>query len=465
MEIIKRSGLAIPIKGNMDECIRIKEFLERRSQAYNSSVYTINRFYLESEEFLLVPRNFPIQKFIFNYTIDDRRDEGEPIEINHIIHPRSKTQEDAIKYLMTNENCILQLSPGVGKTVIAIHMIATRKRKTLILVHRESLADQWRQRLLDFTDLEDDKIARLKSTSFEEDLQKPIIICTNQTFISLLNRNRKNFLMGIRDANIGIFIADEVHTSVGAPTFAECSIHVPSKYVYGLSATPYRYDGNGDIIEFHLGKIFADDDTHGTMKANITVILCDYEIDTAKRSTYIRWAGKFQRARYLNMMKKSKPFMDLVKGLMNRLKNDKNILLMAERIKLIDELYDWLKFPSKSKFYSSAGLNELNAKFTFATPGKCRDGIDAPWKDTLIITSPISNIDQLSGRVVRTAPDKQTPSIIDMVDYGCSEISRTLYKRLEFYEYKEWNVNYLLFKDGKLSKIDKQTTFDILEGR
>jgi hypothetical protein len=157
--------------------------------------------------------------------------------------------------------------------------------------------------------------------------------------------------------------------------------------------------------------------------------------------------------------------MTVVQSLMDKLKVDRNVLLIAERIKLIDELYNNLDFPSKSKFYRSETLAELTKYFTFATPGKCRDGIDAPWKDAMIVTSPISNIDQLSGRVVRSYQDKKTPIIIDMVDYGCKDISRTVNTRLKFYESKKWPIQFLLFKDNKIIKVDRETAYDILKGK
>ena len=465
MKIFKRSGLLISREHEHEDFyIKIREFLERRTKEYNRSTFIINRFYVESEKFLLIPRNFPIRQYLFEYELEDHTHDGEPIEISHIIRPRSDTQRKAIQYILDNENGILQLSPGVGKTVITIFMIATRKRKSLILVHRDSLAEQWKDRFMDFTDLPDDKIARMTSSTFQKDLQNPIIIATTQTYMSLLKRNREEFLTALHNANIGIFVADEVHTSVGAPTFSECSIHMPSRYTYGLSATPYRYDGNGDVIEFHLGDIFADDDTEGTMDARVTVLLANYGI-SSKSGGYIRWGGQFQRARYLNQMKKSKTFMTLAKGIMNKVKDNRNVIMIAERIKLIEELYDWLKFPSKSKFCGTATLKELNERFTFATPGKCRDGIDAAWKDAVIMTSPISNIDQLSGRVTRTYPEKETPIIIDMVDYDCPEISRTLYGRLNFYEGKGWPVQYVIYANNELKKIDKQVALDIIEGK
>jgi len=464
MHLIKRSGILIPKTLQHDSgYIQIKESLERRTKSYNTSNYIFNKFYIESEKYLLIPRKFPIKTFFWNLTFDDQRHSGQPIKIDHNITPRSETQWSAIDYLMSNEEGILQLDPGVGKTVISIFMIAERKVKTLILVHRYSLADQWRDRLLQFTDISKDKIARLSSSTFEDDLKQPVIISTTQTFLSLLKRKRKEFLLALNEANVGVFIADEVHTSVGAPTFSECSIHIPSKYTYGLSATPYRYDGNEDIIRFHLGEVFKDDDKTGTMKAKVIVILLDYEIDTPRRYTYIRWGGDFQRARYLNMLKKSKPLERVVKGLLARLNGKRDLICMVERIKFIDQLYKWMPSSDKAKFCGSNGLETLNFKNTFATPGKCRDGIDAPWKDCLLMTSPITNIKQLTGRIVRKQKDKKIPIVIDLVDYGCRDMSKLFYKRNSFYKDERWEIDYYLFKDNKLIKIDEQITFDIIK--
>ena len=466
MLIKKRSGILIPrTMENNSGYVQVKEALERRYKAYNTSNYLYNEFYLESENYLLIPRYFPIKTFLWNVILDDRSHKGKPIKIEHNIKPRSESQEKAIEYLLNNESGILQLDPGVGKTVISIYMIAERKVKSLVLVHRDSLADQWRERLLQFTDLNDSDISRLRSTSFEEDLDKSIIISTVQTFLSLLKRNRIEFLIALDQANVGVFVADEVHTSVGAPTFSECSIHMPSKYTYGLSATPYRHDGNEDIIKFHLGEVFEDDDKTGTMKAKVTVILLDYQIDTPHRRTYIHWGGEFQRARYLNMLRKSKPLERVVRGLLTSLSSKRNMIVISERIKHIDDLYKWLPIRDKAKFYGTEGLETLKSKVTFATPGKCRDGVDAPWKDCVIMTSPISNIKQLTGRVVRSKKGKQTPAVIDLVDHGCEEMSKTFYKRRHFYIQQGWEVQYLLFNGTHLCGLDESIAMDIIEGR
>jgi len=461
----RKSGIFIPKKYEHEQFyFQIKEFLKRRSQSYNSSEYTSYYFYLESEKGLLIPRFFPIDRFVKNYEIEEISLGVDKIKLAQHIKPRNETQREAIKFMLTNNNGILQLPPGVGKTVITIFMIAKRQLKSLVLVHRDSLVEQWKERFIQFTNISNDNISRLNSITFKEDLHKDIIISTVQTFISLLKRKRKEFLTELGKANIGILVADEIHTSVGAPLFSECSLHIPVPYVYGLSATPYRYDGNGDIIEFHLGEIYKSENSEGTMKANVTILLLDYEIDIPKRHKYLYWAGDFQRSRYLNLMFKSENFMNFSKSILNKLKGNRNIIFISERIKIIEELFNWLDFNSKGKFISSAKKDQLDYQVTFATPGKIRDGVDIPEKDALIITSPIVNIEQLSGRVNRTFPGKQIPIIIDMVDIGCKRISNTVYKRISFYREKEWDIKYMFVSNGKITNIEEEIAQKILKG-
>lgn len=472
-KFLRKSGIFIPKEYQHEDFYwKIKEFLARRTKKYNTPDYILNIFFLESEKGILIPRFFPLERFVSNYKINDKIQDGQKINISHNIKPRNEVQDRAIKFLLGHDNGILQLMPGVGKTVVAIYMIATRKQKTFILVHKDGLADQWRgennkrikQGLLGFTNLKDNDVARLTSATYKKDLQKPIIICTDQTFLSLLKRDRRDFLTSLNNSNIGVFIADEVHTTVGAPSFSECSIHVPAKYCYGLSATPYRFDGNEDIIRYHLGPIFSDEDAEGTMDTRVTVLLLDYEVDTPKRYRYLWWGGQFQRSRYLNLMRKSKPFMDVSYKLLEKFKNSRDILFVAERLKLIDDLYSKISFENKAKFVGSEKIEKLNYKLVFGTPGKMRDGIDAPHKDCLIMTSPISNVEQMVGRVVRTKPGKQEPIIIDMVDIGSRIISKTVYKRVKFYESKGWPIQFVIAINGGVKKITKEEAYEIIKG-
>jgi superfamily II DNA or RNA helicase len=442
--------------------------LTRVVMGYNNQDMKVLKFYKETENYLLIPRYYPLRKVdlgSFQINREEFLRNPEQIDIKHNIVLRNELQQRATRTLLGSKACILQLAPGTGKTVIAIYAMSELGLKTLILVHLDSLAEQWKSRLLQFTNLNEENISRLKSKTFTEDLAKPVIIATAQTFVSLIKRKHTEFIDELNQCRIGTFISDECHTTTGAPTFSDCSIFIPAVHTYGLSATPKRFDGNLDIIEYHLGKIVASDDTDGIMDAKVTVIVADYEVDTPKRHRYLHWDGNFQRSRYLNLIKKSEQFQSCIKLLLNKvMAEDRHVICVAERIALIDQLHKELPYDNKSKFYKSESLEKLHYKMTFATPKKIRDGIDAPFKDCLIMTSPVSNIEQMSGRIVRIDKNKKEPIIIDMVDAGCPRIRSTFFTRKKFYDKKNWSIQYIAYNHGKVTSIDEELAMKIISG-
>ncbi len=473
IELSRRSGIVIPKTYENESWFHlIRAHLFRYQRMYNSPLLETQTFFSESKKFLTIPRFFPIHEYIDNdeVTIVDNTHEGEDIKIEHNIIPRNDTQILAIDYMNANNNGMIKLGPGMGKTVISIYMIATRKKKAIIVVHRDSLDKQWRKRLLEHSNLEMNDIALLNSAKFEEQLmESPVIISTSQTITSILKRFPLEYLTTLHKANIGISIFDELHTTVGAPTFSKCSLHMPSRVTYGLSATPYRNDGNTDIIKYHLGDMLESDSDDDTMPAEVTFILVDFDIDTPRRFKYLNWEGNFQRSRYLNIMKNSKVFMDLVKALLMKLSKDRNLLFISERVdKMINILFDWMPYEDKSKFIAGSDLDELEKRITFSTPGKIRDGIDVPHKDSLLITSPVKNIEQLSGRITRIHKkhNKKTPIILDMVDIGSEYIRSSFWDRKNYYDKKGWKIKYMFINQFtyKQFNIKEEDAFMMIKG-
>ena len=473
--LARTSGLCIPRDyENQSFYDEIKVDLTRHSKEYQKSTYITNHYFLEGTKVLKIPRFYPIHTYLADFEIINKLNTGQDIQINHNITLRDDVQRNVVQYMLANKNGIIQANPGSGKTVVSVYTVATLKKKTFVLVHRDSLADQWRgpgtpskpQGFLAFSDINDSQIGRLTSSNFKDVLaNKSIIICTDQMFISLLNRNRQDFLVELNNSNIGIFLGDEVHTTVGAPTFAECSIHIPSPIVFGLSATPYRWDGNSDIIEYHLGKVFVPEGKSSTMDARVTVLLFNYGF-LPKSYKYIFWGGFFQRSRYLNLLKNSNIFMNISLSLINKFTNDnRKILFVGERIKLLELIMKHCKSQNKGMFIAGSDPLEIDKDLTCTTPQKSRDGVDYVSKDVLIMSSPIGNIDQMSGRALRPAPGKNQPILIDMVDIGIKDIRETFYTRLDFYKSKNWQIQFIFItNDGKKNIIDEQQALEIIRG-
>ena len=457
------SGISIPRTFETQSFYQdIKRDLTRRVKQYNSDCFVTNHYYIETDKSLLIPRYFPINRYI-ECNVEDIMSYGEDIEIENKIEPRDDVQRVFMRIMTSETSGLIQLEPGVGKTIITIYALSTIKKKAIILVHRSSLVQQWAERITFFTSITNDQIGIINSRDYKKALQKPICISTAQSFLSALNRKGIDFLIELNKANIGVFVGDEVHTSIGAPTFSECSIHIPTKINFGLSATPKRIDGNSDIINYHVGKLYKDEDIGSTINARVTTILVDFDIDNNSRQRYLHWEGKFQRSRYLNILKNSKTFVTIVESLIDKISS--HSIIMCERINLIDKLYDYCKIDDKSKFISGEDNDVLKKRMTFTTPGKMRDGVDAPWKDTVVLTSPISNIKQMCGRIVRPYRGKEESVIIDIVDIGSKDIRRTFHGRLDFYKEREWDIRYI-FIDKNMDKhiIDEKQAINIIKG-
>ena len=466
MILQRTSGILIPRELEEEPYYQlIKKGLTRYSKDFLGKSTTILNFYVEGPKFLKLPRFFPIEMYIPDCSVENKYSNGEDIEITHKITPRDDLQKSMIDYLLHHENGLIQAPPGSGKTVVAINTIAERKKKALILVHKKTLVDQWCDDFLEFTNLDEKDIMKLTSKNYNKALKSKIIVTTNQTFTSLLKRDRLNFLKALSEANIGILFADEVHTSVGAPTFSECSIHLPIKYVYGLSATPYRYDKNEDIIICHLGKIFIPEGKESTMPAKVTVLLFSYGILSSKTAKYIYWDGEFSKARYLKMIRKSKMLNQMSSTLLKRLaEQGRKIIYVADRIQFLEERFSQFQ-GDKSKFIGSAKNDVLKSQVVFATTQKIRDGVDCVDKDCLVMTSPVGNIEQLSGRIVRISKDKKQPIIIDMVDIDDPNISRSLINRIDYYNSKNWEINYLFIEqNGKSQPKTKDEVRKMIKG-
>ena len=447
-KIIRNSSLAIPKNINPRIYNSIKKHLTRNIKSYNNSTIKTVEFFVELKNYLHIPRYYPIVDMV-GFRVVNEIEDGLDINISHSIETRGELQEKALDYMMSHDNGIINLDTGAGKTIVAIAAMSNIKKKTLILVHRSNLIEQWIERIEKFTNIKlGEDLSILKNTKIDESLQKSIVISTVQTLMSAIKTRKKEMIMGLRNAKFGLMVADEIHTTIGAVNFSKCSLFIPVKRVFGLSATPERRDGTSDILKYHLGDIYKPEGESNIMDARVTVILFNFGI-LPKSRVYVYWGGCFQRSRYLNLLKRSKLLINILMGLLEKFKLDRSVFIIAERITFIKELFKKFKYDDKNTFIEKNKNSNLESQIVFATPGKLRDGIDVPDKDCLILTSPVGNIKQMCGRILRKNDGKKTPIIIDLVDYGCKHISSTFYWRLKFYKNKNWNIQYISISDDK----------------
>lgn len=88
-------------------------------------------------------------------------------------------QEQAVSKIKESDLGILMAFPGAGKTVMACKLIADRKVSTLVLVHRQPLLDQWKERISTFLKIPVKEIGTLSGSKKKITGQVDIGICSS----------------------------------------------------------------------------------------------------------------------------------------------------------------------------------------------------------------------------------------------------------------------------------------------
>ena len=276
MSIRRSAGIEIP-EHRRDEfwVSMLLNCLTRQNKRYdNPDIVDTVFFYETLPGIIKVPRLCEIK----NSDIVTHNDytEGEDINIEFKSQLRNDLQKQAHDYMISHDDGILKLKPGEGKTVISIASICTMKKKSIIFVHKDSLVSQWKERFLQHTNIQPEDIGILESSKYKEVIKKPIVIGTVQTMCSMAKRFpsvEKDFY----DANFGVGIWDECHTTGGAPLFSKSIYYISAKKCFGLSATPSRSDHNDDIIGMHLGKVFEPEGSSNTLNPKIIMVYFDHK--------------------------------------------------------------------------------------------------------------------------------------------------------------------------------------------
>lgn len=431
--LIRDTGIMIPKDFYLKD--QILNSLTKTMRAWDGSLHE-SRFFLDRGDYFLIPRYYNAMPL--GVDIINNKFVGEEIKIDAKITPRNIRQKLAIDFLKNNASGVLKLEPGSGKTVISIAAISDFKKKSLICVHKKNLlcgeSSGWKSELLKFTNLTNDDIAVLDSKHYEEQLKRPIILCTPQIFLYRVKHHDEKFLRCLRDAKIGFTMFDECHV-MGAEAFSMASMVIASEKMFGISATPYRSDGMHEIITMNLGNIvyFRPEDGE-LLKPKIFMIFFPFGIYEGKYKMYLTWGGMFQSSRYFNKLKTCEKYISTVSEIIKKsyevghrtilvLGKQRDQLLELARNTGIDKSRIGIFIPTSTpqerlEVSDTDNLEEAFHKknIVFGTYTGCRDGNNRADFDSLIMASPNANIEQSIGRVQRLMDGKRQPYIYDIID-------------------------------------------------
>lgn len=183
-----------------------------------------------------------------------------PFTLTTPITPREHQQKAMAAWLKAQGHGVVSLPTGAGKTILAIMLIATIKRPTLVIVPTIDLMLQWQQALAKFLGYE---AGALGGGSKEV---KDVTVATYDS---------AHLLIETLGARFGFLVFDECH-HLPAPQYrfiAEASL---APYRLGLSATVERADGLESVIYELLGdKVY-----HGMIGEMADSVLAPYDVVT-----------------------------------------------------------------------------------------------------------------------------------------------------------------------------------------
>ena len=221
--------------------------------------------YRENDKKIYLPRFFGTERYGMPERVDIQA--GDPIAVAfNSQKPLFPHQEEAIRIYKAHvgktprsAGGILELACGMGKTVLALKLVSDLKRKTLILVHKEFLMEQWMKRIEEF--LPTARVGKIQGPVRDIE-NKDIVLGMIQ---SIYNREFPAEMFH----SFGFTIIDEVHR-IGSCEFSNTLCKVVTPLILGISATVDRKDGLSDILYSFIGpKIHSAGRTQGETKVTV----------------------------------------------------------------------------------------------------------------------------------------------------------------------------------------------------
>lgn len=252
--------------------------------------------YRESNNKLYLPRYFGIELFgpPKRYTLP----EGERISLQFngaLREHQIPVIEKTLNYLRNNPySCaLLELYCAWGKTTGGLYIICFLIRvinelllgegkKTIIIVHKEFLMNQWIERINQF--IPGARIGKIQGNVIDIE-NKDIVLCMLQSLV-LKDYPQETF------QSFGLTIIDEVH-HISSETFSNALFKIVTKHMIGLSATMDRKDGTTNAFKMFLGDVIHKAERTTTFEVEIKGIKFITD-DEEYNETITAWDGKPQ---------------------------------------------------------------------------------------------------------------------------------------------------------------------------
>jgi len=464
----KNLGKISKVSKSINKTKKVETDLEEEPEQDDDGIFNI---YMESSngEKFVIPRYYGLAKFgppaITKFTISD----FDKVNINFIGQLRDY-QIDVMNTVLP-EYCddinnphqtlkpyggsIIAIPPGKGKTVCAIYLACKLGLKTLIIVNKTFLMNQWKERIMQYTGEEAGMIQ-----------QNKINISGKKFVVGMLHSvSLKDYDKELFQA-FPLIIYDECH-HLGARMFSKSLIKVQGNYFLGLSATPERKDHMDKVFKYFLGdiKYRGKFDTNNNVTAKVYLYNIQHLNFKPMYNRFLKtFMGPSMVTKICKIDERNNFIIKLITDILTKDKGRKILVLSGRcnasgneksvnHLKILADKLDQIEqFKDKWGYYKG-GMKQTQLDISsekqiiLGTYEMAQEALDIADLDTLILASPFKgDLTQTIGRILR-AQNEYDPLIIDIVD-NILPFSNQARNRLGYYAKENYKCEHYLIEDG-----------------
>jgi len=319
------------------------------------------------------------------------------VVFNGILRKEQKeVKKEALHILNKQCSVILSMPCGFGKTITAINLSTTIKKQTLVVVNKIILIKQWIESIQEFCPTATKDVI---STKKKWNCNADFLIVNAQNLVKI----NPTLL-----SSIGVVIVDELHMILAESLFRTLQCVQP-RYLIGLSATAYRNDEMGQLIEWYFGSNKISRQLH---REHIV-----YKVNTEFKPVIEKTTiGMVNWGKVLDSQAHDEERNQIILNIVTKHKN-RNFLILVKRIFQGEYLLEKLTSYGESVTSLLGNQQKYNkhARILIGTCQKVGTGFDHKKLDSLIIATDLKDyFIQYLGRIFRTKMG--IPLVFDLVD-------------------------------------------------
>lgn len=406
---------------------------------YRSRHNDVVAAYREDDKYVYVAR------FLCRNWERDARALGVPIHIKAKLGARDDRQERILAAARSFDakygGFVIEAATGIGKTILSLIIAGDYQRKILVVVNKDSLANQWREEVKKTFGIPEHQIGRIQQDTCNISGCK-VVIATAQ---SLAKLDQGRYQESVK-TEFGVMIFDEAH-HCPAETFERVMFNIAARIRIAVTAENYRGDDKHDLVHAHFGPLIIREDADN-MPAKVAVVHTglDFSKVYCPSPTMI---GKVNNA----LAKSSFRNRLAVRVTMSAYKHGRRIIvfsaLKGNHLPKLRELLIEAGARAEDIAYLIGGMSEAQVntaktkRILLATYQMAMEAFDMPALDTAVLLTPLSRPKQAVGRILRFFEGKKNPALIDFHDTHGKIITGFYSSRMKYYRGKEWDVQHL----------------------